>query len=390
MDFSRIEPRPQDKQLMGDVAAFANAIAPDAFSAEEHNAATAFNESVHQELGARGWIMPAWPREEGGAGLDLVGVRILELELNRHRYPDTPLRLIRNVWIAVERHLDSALLADIKPKVAAGEIRFCLGYTEPEGGSDLAAVKTRAVADGDEWVINGSKMFTTGAEYAQYVLLLTRTDPNQPKHRGLTVFLVPMDTPGVIVHELRTFGGERTNVTIYDDVRIPDQYRLGEPNHGWAVVREPLDDEHSMSEATGLNEISTGRDFLRYLERALDAAARYIATSVHPDGSRPADDASIQARLGMVATELEAAISAPGPFGRVTGSETLIRNAAELIDLVGPAALLTATDYAEDCSYVEFAHRFAQGTSKYQGTVEVFRNIIARHNLGLPQLSLPG
>ena len=133
------------------------------------------------------------------------------------------------------------LVAELKPKVAKGEVRFCLGYTEPDGGSDIAAAKTRAVQEGDEWVINGSKMFTTGAHMSQYIFLITRTDPEQPKHRGLTMFLVPTDWPGVEVHALQTIGEERTNITYYGDVRLPDLYRIGPVNDGWTVVHGPLD-----------------------------------------------------------------------------------------------------------------------------------------------------
>jgi alkylation response protein AidB-like acyl-CoA dehydrogenase len=388
MDFSRVEPTTVHRALIADVRHFCESV-DGAFGYEERSAATGFDEQVHLALGARGWIMPHWSVQDGGAGLDRAGVRFLELELARHRHPDVALRTTQNVWIALERRLDPAVRAELKPGVALGAVRLCLGYTEPEGGSDIAAARTRAVRDGDGWVISGSKAFTTAAEHAHYVFLLTRTDPEVAKHKGLTMFLVPLSAPGVEVQPIWTVGGERTNVTYYDGVRVPDRLRVGEVNGGWAVLRGPLDQEHGLGEVNGLDEISTGHYFLRYLERALDAVVAWAHDAVRPHGSRPADDPVVQAALGRVLIEMETARSAPGPFGRVAGAEALIRNASALIDLVGPEALLLggSTGPLRD---LEFAHRFAQATTIREGTVEVFRSMIAGHELGLPQMNYPG
>ena len=147
---------------------------------------------------------------------------------------------------------------EVLPRVLAGEIRLCLGYTEPEGGSDVATCKTRAVRDGDGWIINGSKMFTSNAHNAQYVFLITNTDPDAPKHKSLTMFLVPLDSPGVEIQGIRTVDGDRTNIIYYSDVRVDDKYRLGEVNGGWAVLREALNAEHGTVErdADGLQKIA--------------------------------------------------------------------------------------------------------------------------------------
>ena len=246
--------------------------------------------------------------------------------------------------------------------------------------------------DGDEWVINGSKIFTTGAQNCQYTFLITRTDPDLPKHKGLTMFLVPLDSPGVEIQPIRTFGGERTNVVYYGDVRIHDRYRLGGVNDGWSVLHGPLDAEHSIGLAiSGLGDLSIGASFVRVLQRSLDAAAQWACTSTRPDGSHPADDPAVRGRLGEVAVAVEAALSTPGPMGRVICSEALIRGSAALTDLVGPQALLPHGAHgAVGGGVIDYAHRFAQGTATYGGTVEVFRTIIAQHVLGLPRPSLPG
>lgn len=128
----------------------------------------------------------------------------------------------------------------------SGEIRLCLDYTEPEGGSDVATCKTRAVRDGDAWIINGSKVFTSNPQNARYVFLLTNTDPQGSKHRNLTMFLVPLDSPGVEIQGIRTLDGDRTNIVYYSDVRVDDLYRIGEVNGGWTVMRAALDSEHGI------------------------------------------------------------------------------------------------------------------------------------------------
>src|SRR5690606_9817 len=126
------------------------------------------------------------------------------------------------------------------PDLLRGDALVCLGYSEPDAGSDVAAVATRAVADGDEWVVDGQKMFTTMAHEARYVFLLARTSTEASKHRGLTMFLVPLDAPGVTITPVRTLGGERTNITWYDGVRIPDRCRVGEVGDGWSVMHAAL------------------------------------------------------------------------------------------------------------------------------------------------------
>jgi len=350
-----------------------------------------FNEGLHLAMGKKGWIMPAWPPERGGAGLDPVRERILELEVGRAKAPWVTLGTTRLILSAVEKHARPDLADEVLPKVAAGSARFCLGYTEPDGGSDIAAAKVRAVRDGDEWVINGSKIFTTGAQNCQYTFLITRTDPDLPKHKGLTMFLVPLDAPGVEIQALRTFAVERTNIVYYSDVRISDKYRLGGVNDGWSVLHGPLDEEHSIGgDGTSFADLSVGTQFVNELSQALDVAVAWAITP-REDGTRPADDSLVRYRLGQIEMDIQAALCTPGPLGRVKCSETLVRGAAALIDLVGPEALVSeGAEGALGGGCIDFAHRYAQGTATYGGTVEVFRGIIAQHVLGLPRPSYPG
>src|SRR6201996_3437710 len=176
------------------------------------------------------------------------------------------------------------LVAKVLPGVLSGEIRLCLGYTEPDGGSDVATCKTRAAreADGSSWVINGSKMFTSNAQNAKYVFLLTNSDPDAPKHKNLTMFLVPLDSPGVDIQGIRTVDGDRTNIVYYSDVRVDDKYRLGDVNAGWTVLREPLTTEHGAVAAApdGLQDTSIMMHQAGSMALAVDNA---VAAVTRPD-----------------------------------------------------------------------------------------------------------
>jgi alkylation response protein AidB-like acyl-CoA dehydrogenase len=371
---------------------FAEQVTPEVL---EHERVTGdgFNEQLHLALGKRGWIMPEWPAERGGAGLDPVSARLVEHEMYRAKAPLITLSTTRLAVTAVERYADPSIREGLLKGVAAGTVRLCLGYTEPDGGSDIAAAKVRAVRDGDEWLINGSKIFTTGAHNCQYTFLITRTDPDAPKHKGLTMFLVPLDTPGVEIQAIRTYGGERTNVVYFGDVRVSDTARLGGVNEGWAVLRGPLDREHGLGGdeiARKLSGFPPGRVYCLELARALEAAVAWALTP-GPDGTRPADDPRVRYQLGKVKTELEAALATPDLMGRIKGSDAFITGAAALTDLLGPDGVLCeGTPDAPGGGRIDYAHRYAQGTATYGGTVEVYRAMVAEHVLGLPRPAYPG
>jgi alkylation response protein AidB-like acyl-CoA dehydrogenase len=356
-----------------------------------------FDEAFYLALGARGWLMPRWRREDGGAELDDVRVAILEEELDRRDELAGTDRLgvlstTRLVWPAIEASAEPGLRAELTPRVARGTARLTLGYSEPDGGSDIAGAKTRAVRDGDEWVINGQKIFTTNAQHSQYTFLITRTDPGLPKHQGLTMFLCPLDTPGIEIQALPTIGDERTNIVYYSDVRISDRYRVGEVNSGWAVLHGPLDAEHYIGgEASKLQDISGGAGHLRWLRRGVQAAAGWARDTPARDGSAMSTDPVFLAGLGRILVQIEAGLATPGPMGRIKGADVAIANSEQLIDLVGPQAVLPyGADGAIANGAIEAAHRAVQVTATYGGTNEVFRTIIAQHHLGLPRPDYPG
>ena len=341
----------------------------------------------HAAMGERGWVIPSLPEEEGGAGLGALEQRILELELAVRHVPFVTRGTTLLVLPVVQRWMKKELSSDLIRRAARGQVCFCLGYTEPEAGSDLASVRTRARRDGDEWIITGQKMFTTGAQHSNYCFLLARTAPDAPTRTALTTFLVPLDAPGVEIRAVHTLAGEHTNMVFYDEVRVHDDYRLGPEGDGWAIVHGPLNVEHRIPERGPRaveeeeGEAGSGRvtDITSYMmgvhEPAVGAALDW-ARSAAPDGRCPIEDPLVRQRLARVELRLAAARVTPGPHGRVLSAEAIIQNAAELLDLLGPDGLIEG-------SFIEYAHRFAQGTAIYGGTTDVFRNLIAERFLGL-------
>jgi alkylation response protein AidB-like acyl-CoA dehydrogenase len=394
MDFTLVELDEEHRQLQQEIREFlAEIFTPDVF-AQEHETGSGYNKKVYEALGARGWLYPEKPVEEGGAGFDLIAERIMDLELDRQ---DARVMMMRGTSSlplkAIRKYMPPEVADPILKDAVEGRVLVCLGYSEPDGGSDIANAKVRAVQDGDMWTINGSKMWTTGAHVSHYTFLVTRTDPDAPKHKGITMFLVPLDTPGVTIQGIRTFSGERTNIVYYEDVVIHDKYRVGGINDGWNVLHGPLDEEHSIGVdlSGGLTDLSVGADFCRVLGRAINEVAEWAHKTPAPDGTSLADSVQVRERLGMALVEYEAGLSTPGPMGRVKASDALVKQSASLVDLMGPVGLLPLhADGAFGEADTEYAHRFAQGTATYGGTVEVFRTIIANHVLGLPKPNYPG
>jgi len=388
MDFSPIELDEATVAFWRGVREWCAEHVTEAVLDEERATGGGLNQALHLAMGEQGWIFPTWPPEDGGAGLDKLRAAIISWELAARHAPPIGVNTSPLVVPAIERWLDGDLRRDLLLGAARGELIFCLGYTEPEAGSDLAAVRTRAVRDGGEWVINGQKMFTTGAQYCDYSFLLARTDPDAPKHKGLTMFLVPLDAPGVEIRAVRTMGGERTNMVFYDDVRVADDYRLGPEGQGWMVLHGPLNAEHQMDPG-GPKPVEEQRGEstppVSPLVDAVRAAVTWAGVP-DPDGHRPLDDPGVRARLAEIELGLAVVAVTPGPLGRVIRSDLFIRDAADLMDLVGEDALVERGQRgAVGDGAIEYAHRFAQGTAIYGGTTDVVRNIIAERFLGMPR-----
>ncbi len=338
-------------------------------------------------LGARNWIAPDWPRE----GFDVLGpeaVHVLSTEMTRADAPVYASSTAKMV-ASVIRHVGSdELVADIVPKVIAGEVTIALGMSEPEAGSDVAAIQTRARTMDGGWVIDGSKMFTTNGHMTDYVFLLVRTDPDSVRHRGLTTFLVPMNLEGIEAQAVYTVSGERTNITYYSEVFVEDRWRISAVGAGWHSLMLALQDEHSAA-------------FSPHLDRLLEACEAWARTPT-AEGPAPIERDEVRQRLTRAATDLEVAELlearstwmeangqvplAEGPMSKLFSTEAIVRGAEDLTAMVGPDALRSRNDpTALADGLIEHGLRFSLGTTIYAGTSEVQRNIIAQQRLRLPR-----
>jgi len=392
MEFARVALAAEDQNFQQELRALLGELVTDEVIRRDRETGENFDEGVHLALGAAGYLTDYYNAESAG-GFNALRMRIFELEIARSRTPWYHSGTTRMVAQTLQQFGSPALVADVMPGVLAGHTRLCLGYTEPEGGSDVATCKTRAVRDDDGWIINGSKMFTSNAQNAQYVFLITNTDADAPKHQSLTMFLVPMDSPGIEVQGIRTVDGDRTNITYYSDVRVDDRYRVGEVNGGWLVLRGALNAEHGTidRDAEGLQKVAAMTEHVTLLARATDRIAS-IVSEPSEDGGRLIDDESVKYRLGRSIARMEAALSTPEMFGRVANAQALRELTPDLMDILGSAsALRVGTDGAADDGGVEYLFRLASPMGIYGGTLEVFRNMIAQHALGLgrPNYSPP-
>jgi 3-oxocholest-4-en-26-oyl-CoA dehydrogenase alpha subunit len=383
MDFSAVALSVEDREFLERAQRFLATHVTEELLRGEHQTGDGFIEELHLAMGAEGWLEPETKSSADG-GFTAVQRRIWNLERRRAQVPLERWGSTMMILQAVRDYGSAELLAEVMPGVYDGTVRFAMGYTEPEGGSDIATCRTRAQRDGDQWVINGQKMFTSGAHICQYVFLLTNTDPAGRRHRNLTMFLVPLSTPGIEIQGLRTVDGERTDITYYSDVRVPDIYRLGDVNDGWTVLNGPLSAEHGARgpDPHGLAEISIMSGFGTTMAAAADA----VMATAGQGGSaqRLLDDASVAYRLGRAFARIEAAQSTPGIFGRVAVAQTMRDVAPELMDVLGPASALSSDARgAVAGGATEYLYRWAPLIGIYGGTIDVFRNMIAQHVLGL-------
>ena len=354
-----------------------------------HRTGVHHNWDFHRSLVERGWLAPGWPEEYGGQGRDPLEMLAFAEEFHRAGAPTYAVgttlmvaNIIRHIGTDEQKEL-------ILPPALGGETIIVLGFTEPESGSDVAAAQTRAVRDGDEWVVNGQKMFTTNAQEADYVFMLTRTNPDLPKHQGLTTFLVPLRQPGVEIQPVHTLSGERTNLTFYSDVRVDDSLRIGEVDGGWDVMKVGLTLERAGDQ---------GGESIRMLA----LMEEWVRDAVDENGSPMVDDPAVRSRLGRAAAENEVTTllcrrcawvnesgrlpGVEGSMSKLFASEALTRQSADFVDLLGRDGIRSQGDPSAPAGgAADYAFRFALGTTTYGGTSEVQRNIIAQRGLGLPR-----
>ncbi len=383
MDFS--EP-PHLKDIRAEAEGFVAEHVTGELLEEELRTGDGVSRPMLRAMAAKGWVAPMWPEEEGGAGLDSFEAAAMLAVVRAAGGPTIGPGTTMLTANAVRAVGSAQLRQRILPGVAAGEILICLGYTEPEGGSDVFACKTRSVRDGDEWVVNGQKMFTTFAHRADYCFLLTRSDPASSGPRGLTMFLVPMDTPGIEIQALHTMGYERTNIVFYSDVRVSDELRVGEPEQGLHVIRAALEAEQNVAPTSRTSHLYDAA--VAWAAETADAAANPMLDdpSVRRRLARLAIDAEVSELLGWRVAFLEQLGAKSGPHAALFGPESYVKWSKEMLDMVGPAGMVDWSDpEAVHGGVFEYHFRCSVASTIYGGSSEVLRSLIAEQLLGLPR-----
>jgi alkylation response protein AidB-like acyl-CoA dehydrogenase len=351
-------------------------------TARVHETGTVHDWGFHRGLAARGWIGASWPVADGGQGRDPWEMRVFAEECALADAPTDSLSIATMIGNTIRVVGTQEQKDRVLGGVLAGEVLLCMGYSEPEAGSDVAASRTTAVRDGDDWVINGEKVFTSMAHEAHFVFLLTRTNPDVAKHRGLTMFLVAMDTPGITVEPLWTLGAPgRTNRTYYEDVRVPDACRIGEVDGGWAVMNVALTFERGGMFAP-LRALRQAVEWARAAGRLDDPDVRARLARVHVANE-------VSGLLSLKSTWLHATGELPGVEGsmaKLFAASAFQVSTADLLDLVGADALLHESEAdAPVGGTLEYQWRKSPVVTIYGGTNEIMRTIIAERHLGLPR-----
>ncbi|HXQ59009.1 MAG TPA: acyl-CoA dehydrogenase family protein [Acidimicrobiales bacterium] len=340
-------------------------------------------------LGEQGWLGITWPKEYGGQEGDGVYEHLLNEALARRGGPQIG-KGVGIVGKTIIRHGSEKLKQEFLPKILRNEVEFAVGYSEPNAGSDAASMQLKATRDGDGWRLNGQKTWTTSAHFAEWYWVGARTDPDAPKHAGITLFLVPLDQPGITVKAIWTMGDERTNEVYLDNVFVHDDYVVGELNHGFQYISEALDLERF-----------TMFTFSPIAQR-LDVLCDYVAHAVR-DGKPLREDPVIRQRIAQLATQAEvarvlglafvnksskggAAPTAEASAYKLYATELSKRLASASMDIGGPGAQLRVkTADAPMQGRAESTYRYTVIDTIGGGASEIQKNIIARRKLGLPK-----
>ncbi len=361
---------------------------------------TAWNEprapdyrAVCKRLGDDGWLGVGWPSEYGGQGRGPVEQLIFFEEAERARVP-MPVIALNTVGPTLMRFGSDEQKSFFLPKILAGEIDFAIGYSEPEAGTDLASMRTRAVREGDEFIVNGNKLFTSGAEDAEYVWLAVRTNPDVPKagkkHQGISILIMDSDTPGFKVTPITTLAGLQTTATYYEDVRIPASNIVGGENEGWKLITAQLNHERVALTTTG------------WVRSIWEQVVQWVWTEQTPDGERLIDVPWVQLNLARVdamiealqlfnwrvAASLEKGHLAPADASaqKVLGTEGYVECYRLMLEVLGRTGLVKRGSVGAQINGVlEQAYRSAVILTFGGGVNEVQRMIIATAGLGMPR-----
>jgi alkylation response protein AidB-like acyl-CoA dehydrogenase len=342
---------------------------------------------IYQQMGRDGWLGLGWPEEYGGRGEDPEALYVFYDEVIRANAP-LSLVTLNTVAPSLMKYGTQEQKAFFLPKILAGQLIFAIGYTEPGAGTDLAALQTRAERDGDELVINGNKIFTSAAIYADWIWLAVRTDPTAPRHKGISVVLVPTSAPGFSATEIHTVGGISTAATYYEDVRVPITNVVGDLDAGWQLITSQLNHERVALAARGgiASELFSGVLAWTKEERT-DDGRLYDVPWVR---SALAEVYALLSAADLVNLRLVADIAdntlggGDSAAAKVFGTEAVVTAYGRMQDVLGACGLLRpGSPGAVLQGRVETLARRAQNNTFGGGTNEVMREIVAAKNLGM-------
>ena len=353
--------------------------------AQFHYSWEGHNPRIHKLLVEHDLAYLQMPKDVGGRGLNAYAVTAARDAFEEEGWNNPVAGVAQMVALIMHRFGTDELKQEVLSKVMSGEAICSLGYSEPGSGSDVFAAQCRAIPDGNGWKIEGTKMWTSGANLTDYVLMLTRTNTEVAKHKGLTMFIVPLKAEGVTIQAVHTFMDERTNITFYDGVQIPDSWRLGEVDGGARTMAASLELEH-------------GGGFAKVQKVMLEEAVELAGEIKVAGGGRLIEQANAQTRLARAyANYLAAELLqyranwvqvegkpnlAYGPMTKVFSSEKFTLDSRDLLDLTAPYSLSKRKGPAKALNQ---AYRHAHGTTIYGGSSEVHRSMVAEKGLGMPR-----
>lgn len=343
----------------------------------------AYREVVRQ-IGRDGWLGLGWPTEYGGQGRGVMDQYIMFDEVNRAQAP-FPFVTVNNIGPAIQRFGTEEQKRAYLPGMLTGDVLFAIGYSEPGAGTDLASLQTRARLEGDEWVVNGSKVFTSGVSQADYVWLAVRTDPDAPKHKGITILVVPTSSPGFSSTPIETTGITHTNASYYNDVRVPVGNVVGEVNGGWKLITSQLGHERVGLAAMGGRTERLWDDTASWCRETGTADLPWVQHDLARSYARVQAMRLLNWKLTVLGEGEEPSPSAAS-VAKVFGTETHDLACRTLVSAVGPLA--TRRPGAPDAVLGGRLESYARGSyinTFGGGTNEVLRDTIAVAGLGLPR-----
>jgi hypothetical protein len=360
------------------------AVYPEGGSVED---APLFNQLIRQ-LGREGWLGIGWPKEYGGQGRSAIEqYMVMDAALGYYGIP-IPILSLNTVGPAIMWHGTEEQKKRFLPGILAGERNVAIGYTEPEAGSDLASLKTKAAREGDDYVINGQKIFTTLAHFAHYIWLAARTNPDVPKHKGISIFMVDTNTPGVKIEPLYTMGGFRSNFTFFDDVRVPKDCLIGEENKGWKYITSQLAMER-LSVVPHSRLRRTLEDMINWSKKnKIDGRAIIEQSWVRNLLADLAVDIEVNRLFNYrVAWQVTQGIEpyAEASMAKVFGSELINKVNGISLQIMGlMGGLMPGSDLAPDKGRVHRQFLSLTLQTFGAGANEVLRDLIAITGLGMP------